>query len=485
MTRPWNDPPFVATASLGAGNGDSRATTGGSGDASRERAVPDPQAVGEVRRAVAARLEEATGDDQQTGVARTAADERARTEHAVTAEVARWVHRQAEAGVSPLPVEQEQALVRAVLASLAGLGRLEELLRRGDVENIHVHGYDQVHLELADGRLERWPYPVADSDAALVEMLAQLFARQGQTAREFSAAHPIGNLRLAAGGPLGARLSAVTEIVPRPTVAIRRHRLPDIGLDELVTTGTVTAEVAALLAAAVRAGCNLLISGGPAAGKTTLLRALCREIPADEHVITVEDEYELGLHLVGGLRRVTAMEARWPNAEGVGEISLDDLLTQALRHSPHRVIVGEVRGGEITALLRGLANGAAGGMGTLHARSAGVVFDRIASLGQMATPPLPIDAAHAWSAAALDLVVHVVKIDDTDPHGRPRRRRVVSEVLAVGPVGDAGHPDVTCLYSRAVPGTAAKPMFAPGGELAARLAAHGFDPTHLTGEPAP
>ena len=154
----------------------------------------------------------------------------------------------------------------------------------------------------------------------------------------------------------------------------------------------------AFLAAAVRAGCNIIVSGAPAAGKTTLLRALAAEIPAGEHVVTVEEEYELGLHLLAdpgseGGRLVTAMETRQANAEGVGAIGLHALLTQALRHSPSRVLVGEVRGGEVTALLAALSNGAAGGMCTLHAISAVGVLSRIAQLGQLSDPPLAPEAA--------------------------------------------------------------------------------------------
>lgn len=473
MTKPWSDQPFVPAAS--AGNGGRRGTNG---RRDLPAGMPDPRVVAEIRRAVAARVERAARADEQAGTGLSAADERNRTEHYVAQEVTRWVHRQAEAGVPPLSAAAEQALVRAVSASLAGLGALEELLER-DVENIHIHGHDRVWLELADGTMQRWPYPVADSDAALVEMLAGIFARLGQTAREFSPAYPVGNLRLPSGGPLGSRLAALIEIVPWPTVAIRRHRLSGSRLSDLVRLGTADETVAEFLTAAVRAGCNILVTGGPAAGKTTLLRVLCHEIPAGEHVITVEDEYELGLHINTHLEPVTAMESRLANAEGVGEITLDDQLKQALRHSPRRVIVGEVRGGEITAMLRALGNGAAGGMCTLHARSADVVFDRIASLGMLAHPPLPTEAAYAWIASAIDLIVHVVKVDDTDEKGRPRRRRFVTEVLQVGPVGDAGKPDTTRLYSRALAGVPAKPVFTPGAELAAQLASQGFDATRL------
>lgn len=470
MSHPWNSAPYPPAAQPASRNGDWRRTPAPTHQ--------DAEAITEIRRRVAERLEH----DQPSTVSSTSPHGQARTAGYVEEEVSAWVGRQAERGVPPPSVETEQAITRAVLAALSGLGTIDELLARDDVENIHIHGYDRVFLELSDGRLERWPYLVADSDHALVEMLASMFARLGQTSREFSPAHPLGNLRLPGGGPLGARMGALIEVVPRPRVAIRRHRLTRTVLEDLVRLGSLTTLLAEFLAAAVRSGCHILVTGGPAAGKTTLLRALCHAIPTDEHIVTVEDEYELGLHIDTDLELVTPLEARLANAEGAGELTLDDLLKQALRQSPKRVIVGEVRGGEITAMLRALGNGAAGGMCTLHARSAGVVFDRIASLGMLADPPLSAEAAYAWTAAGLDLIVHVAKVDDTDSAGRARRRRFVTEVLEVGPVGDAGRPDTTRLFHHPIPGASPLPVFAPTGELAARVSAHGFDCSQLAAD---
>jgi Flp pilus assembly CpaF family ATPase len=229
--------------------------------------------------------------------------------------------------------------------------------------------------------------------------------------------------------------------------------------------------LAGFLAAAVRAGARMVISGPPAAGKTTLLRALALQIPVTEHVVTVEEEYELGLHVLEPHRLVSAMEVRHANAEGAGGIGPHELLTQALRHSPSRLLVGEVRGGEISALLLALSNGVAGGMCTLHARSAGAVLTRIAQLAQLSDPPVPAETAWRFIADAVDLVVHV----DRDPVGV----RHVAEVLEVGPVGDAGLPDTTVLFRIAAAGGPAVPAFSPSVELARRLTAAGFDPTLL------
>jgi len=264
-------------------------------------------------------------------------------------------------------------------------------------------------------------------------------------------------------------------LTPRPTVAIRLHRLPELDLAGMVASGTVTPAAASMLRAAVRAGLNMVVSGGPGAGKTTLVRVLAHEIAPAEHVVTVEEERELGLHLDQARHPlVTPFEAREANAEGAGEISLDDLLKQALRHSPSRVIVGEVRGGEVTAMLRALANGATGGMCTLHANSAGAVFDRIAALAQLAHPPLPIIAAYQWTATAINFIVHVERRDSIDSRGRRSRRRMVTEIIEVGPVGDSGRPDATVVFGPGPDGSTV-PLLPPSPKLLAELTRQGFD----------
>lgn len=430
------------------------------------------------------------------------ADERALAASLVAAQVEQWAVSQVMAGLPAPDRDTERALAAAVTAALFGLGRLEGLLARDDVENIHIHGADEVVLELADGRLEP-AEPVAASDGELVDLVTGWAARAGQTGREFSPAHPLLNLRLPAGGPLGARLAAVMEVTGRPTIAIRRHRLASVTLDDLLELGTLTPALHGFLRAAVRAGCNIVVSGAPAAGKTTVLRALAAEIPGHEHVVTVEEEYELGLHVPdphgsGTDRLVTAMETRRANAEGVGAIDLHTLLTQALRHSPSRVLVGEVRGGEVTALLAALSNGAAGGMCTLHARSAQAVLTRIAQLAQLSNPPLPAEAAWRFTADAVDLVVHLdrhtssgVSQAGQEGHvgrgsGGRRGGRFVTAVVEVGPVGDGGMPDTTTVFAPDEIGAygpvgRAVPAYTPSVRLRNRLTRAGF---HI-GQPDP
>jgi Flp pilus assembly CpaF family ATPase len=429
----------------------------------------DPRLVGELRRRVDARLERTAAAS-----ARSHAEDVARTEAAVWQEIEAWTAQRATTGLPALPRADEQELAVAVVAALSGLGAFEMLLRLRDVENILVFGCDTVFLERADGTTARWPYALADSDADLVGLLEGVFARLGATSREFSVATPIGNLRLPGGGPLGARLAAVMQVTERPTAAIRVHRLVAAALDTLVANGTVEAGLAGFLSAAVRAGLRIVVSGEWGSGKTTFLRALCHEIPPLEHLVTIEDERELGLHTWPARHPlVTSMEARLPNAEGIGAITVEQLLIQALRHSPRRLIVGEVRGGEVTTLLRALSTGA-GGMCTLHAHTGHAVFDRIAAMAQLAVPPLPVETAYRWTATALDLVVHIRRRDHQQG-GRAVRERFVEQVLEVGSVGDGGRPDATELYGPDPQTGRARPVFPPSPRLQQLLGPRGLD----------
>jgi len=433
-------------------------------------AVADPVVVRALREVIAARLEQ--GDDPPDGVE----DERARAARLLSQELAAYAERQDVSGGPRLPPAGLRVLGDAVWSALYGLGPVQQLLELSDVENIHIHGFDLVALEYADGSMRWWPHPVAESDADWVQLLASAAARMGQTPREFSRANPLLNLHLPTGGPLGCRLAATMEVSGRPRVAIRLHRVPELDLDGLVATGTATPAVGSLLRAAMRAGLRLVVSGGPGAGKTTIMRVLAHEIDPIEHLVTVEEERELGLHLDKTRHPlVTPFEVREANAEGAGEVTMDDLLWQSLRHCPSRVIVGEVRGGEVTAMLRMFGNGAVGGgMCTLHAGSAAAVFTRIASLAQLADPPLPVETAYQWTASAIDLIVHVQREDCVDRRGRRTRRRFISEIVEVGPIGDSGRPDATTLFEPG-PDGAAVPAMPPSPELMGRLSGHGFD----------
>jgi pilus assembly protein CpaF len=383
----------------------------------------------------------------------------------------------AEGAPTPTPA-QESALAEAIFAALFGLGRLQPLVDDEQVENIEITGCDRVHLVYGDGRVQPGP-PVADSDEELIETLAVLAARSGGQSgsgeRAFSPANPILDLTLHGG----ARLAARAWITPRPTVVIRRHRLTDVDLDDLRALGMVDDVLAQFLAAAVRAGRSIVVSGAQGAGKTTLVRALCAEMDPWERIGTIETEYELHLHQMPERhQRVVAHEARPGTGErtadgrAAGEITLHDLLYASLRLNLSRIIVGEVRGREVIPMFQAMQAGA-GSLSTTHAHDARAAVERLVTCALEAGPHVTQEYAYLQIAAHIDLIVHIGVDDRTHVGGR--KHRYVSEVLEVGR-GEGGRPAITDVFmpgpdGRAVPGT--RPSFLT------ELQHAGFDPAWL------
>jgi len=380
-----------------------------------------------------------------------------------------WAERQVRTGAQvPSPADRE-ALAQAVYDQRYGLGPLAGYLRDQHVENVDVNGCDQVWVTYATGERVTGP-PVAATDAELIALIRNWAARGGQTPREFSAAAPLVNVALAGG----ARITATMSVTPRPCVSLRRHGHLDVSLGRLMQLGTVDATTAGFLAAAVRARCNIIVTGGVNAGKTTLLRALAGEIPPGERVATLESEYELFLHAMAQHPDVIAFEAREPNSEGAGGIPLHDLVAHALRHNPQRIIVGEVRRGEIMPMLEAMNSGQEGSMCTLHANSPTEAFDRILILGLRGGLALAERAIHILVGMAVDLIVHVRKRFDGT-----RTLRYVTEILEVMPPGDTERPSANRLFLPTGPGGAAAAAHTPSSRLLERLVAAGFDPALL------
>jgi Flp pilus assembly CpaF family ATPase len=391
----------------------------------------------------------------------------------------RWLEHQVRAGLLAASAGGAiDELAQAVHDQRYGLGPVTDYLRDPQVENVDINGCDRVWITYATGERVAGP-PVAASDDALITMIRTWATRGGQTARDFSAASPLVNVALTGSG----RMTATMSVTPRPCVSLRRHGQIDVSLPRLTELGTVDATVASFLAAAVRCRCNIIVTGGVNAGKTTLLRALASEIPPGERVATLESEYELYLHELAGHPDVIAFEAREANSEGAGGVGLHDLIAHALRHNPRRILVGEVRRSEIMPMLEAMNSGQEGSMCTLHANSPAEAFDRILILGLRGGLALAERAIHILVGMAVDLIVHVRKGYDGT-----RTVRYVSEILEVMPPGDTDRPAVNRLFLPDPVTGRAVAAHTPSAGMLNRLAAAGFDPALLdqyrSGRPA-
>ena len=435
---------------------------------------PDWAVVSRLRRLVAEQLTEQLAARSRSGQPPlTGVDVRMLGRSLIADQLADHVSGLLRSGRPAPTVAAEDTFAEAVFAAIFGLGRLQPLVEDPNVENVDVDGCDTVWVSYADGRIEPGP-PAAGSDAELVDMLQSYAAytsrESGGSGREFSTARPLLNLRL----PDGSRLTAWQSLSTRPGLTIRRHRLTTITLGDLQTLGALDEPVAGFLQAAVQARKNIVITGGLNAGKTTLLRALAAAFDPLEKVVVLEKEAELGLdHLDGPSRRVVALEAREPNAEGAGEVSLSMLMTHALRMNASRIIVGEVRGDELIPMLTAMGSGNPGSLCTLHANSSAAAASRMVAIGLTSTHRLPADATHALIADAVDFVVHLTLVDPTVAAGR----RVVSSVREICGLGENGRITSNEVF---VPDTGGRARPAVPPQCLTDLIQAGFNPNLLT-----
>jgi pilus assembly protein CpaF len=377
----------------------------------------------------------------------------------------------ASGGETPLPGEQ-QAVADLALAMLFGLGVLQLFVDDPEVENIDVNGFERAYVTYADGS-KRLVGPVAESDEELIATIRAAGARFGLAERRFDSAQPELDLRL----PDGSRLSAVMSVTEHPVVDIRRHRLTDHTLAELVTLHMLDEELATFLAAAVRSKRNILVSGAMNAGKTTLLRALAAEIPPDERIVTIEQSLELGLDRQTERHPdCVAMEARLANIEGVGGIPVAQLVRRSLRMNASRVIVGEVLGDEVVPMLNAMSQGRSGSMATIHADSSAGVFRRLAAYAVQAPERLPLEASNLLVAGSVHIVVHVDVAEAPDQAASSRSFRRLRHVTSVREVVDADGPMIVSNEVwKAGPNGPARPSAPLRDATAAALARNGYD----------
>jgi Flp pilus assembly CpaF family ATPase len=390
----------------------------------------------------------------------------ARVQEFIEQELAAHTRAALRAGGAVPDAAVEAQVARMVRDSLLAMGGFQRWLDDPAVEDILVNGCDVVHVRYADGTKRRVD-PVAGSDEELVELVRQIAATTGGEERRFDRGQPRLSLQLADG----SRLFAIQAVCPRPSVTIRRHRFLRITLAELRQLGTIDARLEDLLSALVLARRNIVISGGVRVGKTTLLRALAQRIPAEERLVTVEDAFELALDRDPDRDDVMPLQAREPNIEGVGEITMAELVKSALRMSLDRLIVGESRGAEVLPMLLAMSQGNDGSLSTIHASSSRGALSRLATYTLQAGEQLSVEAANLLIAGAVHVVVHV----GWDRPGR-EGRRVVTSVREV--TGADGNQVVSNEIFCPGPQVLAVPASPPTDALYADLLAAGA-PRHL------
>ena len=377
--------------------------------------------VNELARRIASSVADQLARDRDDDVedALSASDERIYVRKLIAGELEAEARQRLRTGVAALGAEEEDEIAREAFARLYGLGRLQRYLDDPRITDIHVQGHDVVWLKHADGT--RHPgEPIADNDQELIELLRTAAARLGRTERRFDAATPELNLQL----PDGSRLFAVMEVAARPSVTIRKHQFDLAYLADLRARGAFDEAIERFLRAAVLARKSIVIGGGIGCGKTTMMRALINEIPAPERLVTVEDALELGVDRFPDLHpNAVSLEAREPNIEGHGGISMDQLVRMGLRMDPDRVFVGETRGSEVLPMLLAMSQGRDGSMCTIHANTARGVFRRLQMYAALPPHRLPPDDTAMLIANAVDFVVH---LDRREVRGGQVERYVTS-----------------------------------------------------------
>ena len=314
---------------------------------------------------------------------------------------------------TPLTREERRQVTREITDDILGYGPLEPLLRDDSVTEVMVNNHDRVYVE-RNGKIEI-------SDAAFVDnahLLRIIDKIVSQVGRRVDEASPMVDARL----PDGSRVNAIIPPLSLrgPTLTIRKFSRDPYTMDDLINFGSVSPEAAQFLSACVRGKLNVLISGGTGTGKTTTLNALSAFVPNDERIVTIEDAAELQLQQ----DHVITLESRPPNIEGEGEIRIRELVRNALRMRPDRIIVGEVRGAETLDMLQAMNTGHEGSLTTIHANSPRDALSRLETLVMTAGVELPHRAIREQISSAFDLLVQISRLVDGS-----RRITHITEVL--------------------------------------------------------
>jgi pilus assembly protein CpaF len=300
-----------------------------------------------------------------------------------------------------LNLEERETLVREIQHEVFGLGPLEPLLQDPSISDILVNGCRNVYVERA-GRLQRTVARFKD-DHHLMRIIEKIVSAVG---RRIDESTPMADARLADGSRVNAIISPLA--IDGPLLSIRRFPVDPLMIEDLIEIGTLTEQIAEILRGVVRSRLNLLISGGTGVGKTTLLNVVSSFIPEDERIVTIEDSAELQLKQA----HVARLETRPANLEGEGAITQRLLVINALRMRPDRIVVGEVRGSEAFDMLQAMNTGHDGSITTIHANTPRDALSRIENMVAMAGLEIPVRTIRQQIAAAIDVVVQLVRLSD-------------------------------------------------------------------------
>jgi len=355
-----------------------------------------------------------------------------------------------ESAATPLSLFERESLIADVINELFGLGPLEMLLHDGSISDILVNRHDQVYVE-REGKLEETEIMFKD-DAHLMQIIERIVSSVGRRIDESS---PMVDARLADG-------SRVNAIVPPlaldgPTMSIRRFRTDRLGAQDLVARDSWTEPMLEFLQAVVACRLNLIVSGGTGSGKTTLLNVLSGFIGGNERVVTIEDAAELKLRQ----RHVVRLETRPANIEGKGAVRARELVVNALRMRPDRIIVGEVRSEEALDMLQAMNTGHDGSLTTVHANSQRDALYRLDTMVAMANLNIPERAIRQQIASAINVIVQVSRMADGT-----RKVTGISEIT--GMEGDVITTQDIFVFERTGIG--------PGGKVLGRFRATGIRP---------
>jgi pilus assembly protein CpaF len=317
----------------------------------------------------------------------------------------RRVHDQLHAALAqeraPLSAADKAQLIQDVSDDILGYGPIDKLIKDDDVTEVMVNGPYSVYVERT-GRIEKDAATFVD-ETHLRRIIDKIV---GEIGRRIDESSPLCDARLPDGSRVNAVISPVA--IGGPYLTIRKFSKDPLQVDDLIRFGTLNAHSARFLQACIVGKLNCIVSGGTGTGKTTTLNVLSSFIPSDERIVTVEDAKELQLHQ----DHVLALEARPPNIEGRGEITIRDLVKNSLRMRPDRIVVGECRSGEALDMLQAMNTGHDGSLTTVHSNSPRDTLSRIETMVLMAGFDLPVRAIREQMASAIDLIVHLSRLRD-------------------------------------------------------------------------